>query len=170
MTTLILDRTTKTLYADQKETYAKGALAVKCKKIEPVHLKGKQWGWIALCGDSAEGYTFLHYLKGLTDISELNVPDEKRPNWKKLGGFLVGIDGSTYNLSEEGVPMPITETLMAEGAGYVPAKLLLEAGVPIPKIFWLMGKYTGHTSQEYDSVQYGKKQTKIIYDQIHTDR
>ena len=165
MTTLILDRTNKTLYADQKESYAKGNLTVKCRKIEPLHLKDKHWGWIALCGDSAEGYTFLHYVKTKSHLSDLNVPDEKRPNWKKLGGILVGFDGTCYNLSDEGVPMPISEDLFAEGAGYVPAKLLLEAGVPIPKIFWLMGKYTGHTSQEYDYVQYGKKNAKVIADQ-----
>lgn len=168
MTTLILDRQNKVLYADQKETYSKGKLTMKCKKILPVYLANrKHWGWIALAGDSAEGYTFLHYLSKLPSIDKLHEPDDKRNNWKELGGYLVGKDGSEYGISNEGVPLLIEERLVADGAGFIPAQVLLDYGCPIPQVFALLAKRTGHTSKEFDYIEYGKKNAKVVYDQTY---
>lgn len=168
MTTLILDRRTKTLYADKNETYGKNGITIKCIKIVPVYLKnGFHWGWAAQSGPSAEWVTYLRYLSFLDDIDQIKDTADDRPRWRKLGGFLVSREGNTYVVDEEGVPIPMEDHYMCDGAGYVEALLLLDAGVSPPQVFKLISERTSHTSKEYDSIEYGKKNAKIIYNQTY---
>ncbi len=166
MTTLILDRKNKILYADQQETYGK-SMRVLTHKIVPLKLKTKIYGWIALAGSSEEGESFLRYVSKLDDFQEIKDVNEKRPNWKKLGGIIVGSDHTTYLLGGDGTPWPVYYDYMADGAGWEAAMILLDLNIEIPYIYYLLSKRTVHTSAEFDYIEYGKKNSKVIYNQAY---
>lgn len=167
MTTLILDRRSKILYADQQETYGK-AMRVPTHKIVPLKLKTKNYGWIALAGSTEEGETFLRYVSKLDDFEEIKDLNEKRPNWKKLGGIVVGPNDKTFLIGGDGTPWPIYCDYMTDGAGWEAALILLDLGINVPQIYTLLHNRTVHTSAVFDYIEYGKKNAKVIYDQIYT--
>ncbi len=160
MTTLILDRRTKTLYADRKETYGKGKLHTYGCKIYPLILEGKKfWGWVAIAGDYAEWTRFMYWISSQSTIKCLWEKD--KPELKEIAGFAVGLDGTELSFTADGTPLPVTEPYASDGVGYLQVIPMMDGDIPIPRIFEILSKRTAYCSSDFDFIEYGKKNPKI---------
>ena len=168
MTTIILDKTNKTLYADCKETY-ETSIHIPTIKIVPLRLKNnKRIGFIAMSGDSHQCEVYLRYLSTIENLHEVKDLSERRPKWKKIGGIIALKDGLTYTIAHDGTIIPFHGKYMTDGAGQEAAMVCLQAGIPIEMIFYYISKVTSHTSEEFHFVKYTEPNAEIQYNKTET--
>lgn len=168
MTTIILDKTNKTLYADCKEIYGT-SIYIPTIKIVPLRLKNnRRIGFIAMSGASYQCETYLRYLSTIENLHEIKDFIERRPEWKKLGGIIALKDGITYTIAHDGTIIPFHGTYMADGAGQEAAMVCLQAEIPIEMIFYYISKVTSHTSEEFHFVKYTEPNAEIQYSKTQT--
>lgn len=168
MTTIILDKTNKTLYADCKEIYGT-SIHIPTIKILPLRLKNnKRIGFIAMSGDSSQCETQLRLLSPIEHVHDIKDINERRPEWKKIGGIIVLKDGLTYTIEHDGTIIPFYGKYMTDGAGQEAAMVCLQAEIPIEMIFYYISKATSHTSEEFHFVKYTEPNAEIQYSKTQT--